>query len=131
MKLTAHSRNQLLTTFTHWQVPKDYADPMFNYLVHGFEPGSFFTAVLANDFARAVQHSHPSNTITALKGLVGWIQSAMPECAYGSYQNVKNWLEMPPHIRREELVKYDLVFTAEDEIMKVLEGQPTHEPILW
>ena len=131
MKLTAHSRNQFLSTFAHWQVPKDYADPMFNYLVHGFEPGSFFTAVLANDFARAVQHSHPANTITALKGLVGWIQSAMPECAYGSYQNVKTWLEMPPHIRREELVKYDLVFTAEDEIMKVLEGQQTYEPILW
>jgi hypothetical protein len=131
MKLNEHSRNRLLETFARWQVPKDYADPMYNYLVHGFEPGSFFTALLANDFADAIQHSHPANSIPALKALVGWMQSAMPESAYGSRRAVKTWLEMPPHIRREELVKYDLVFTAEDEMMKVLQGERTHEPILW
>lgn len=131
MKLTAHSRNQFMSTFAHWSVPQDYADPMFNYLVHGFEPGSFFTSVLANDFAGAIQHSHPANTITALKGLVGWMQAAMPECAYGSYQNVKNWTVMSPEQRRAELVKNDLVFTVEDEVMMVLRGERTHEPILW
>jgi hypothetical protein len=55
MNLTAHSRNRILKTFELWRVPKDFADPMYNYLVHGYEPGSFFTAVLANDLP--VQYS--------------------------------------------------------------------------
>ena len=84
MNLTKFSRNRMMLSATRWTVPRDYFDPLYNYLVHGYEPGSFWTAVLANDFMRAVQHSHPSNSIEALKHTSGWIQGPSPLESYGN-----------------------------------------------
>jgi hypothetical protein len=71
MNLTPYSRNRILETFKTWRVDKEFADPMYNYLVLGFSPGSCFTSVLANDFLSAVSRSHPGNTIEAFKHLAG------------------------------------------------------------
>jgi len=78
MNITVYSRNRFYETFSKWDVPRDFADPMANYLVYGYEPGGFFTALLANDFFAAIQSSHPANTVEALKCLVGWINDCMP-----------------------------------------------------
>lgn len=131
MKLSEHSKNKLLGTFAQWSVAKDYADPMYNYLVYGFAPGSFFTAVLANDFGRAIQHSHPSNSIPALKNVVGWMGEVMPEMACGSYEAVSEWMSLNPEQRRSALESRCLIYTQEDEMMLVLQGERTQEPILW
>jgi hypothetical protein len=131
MKLSEHSKNRLLKTFADWSVPKDYADPMYNYLVHGFEPGSFFTAVLANDFCGAIQRSHPANTIEALKHLVGWMRDAVPVKAIGSYQAVKDWTSLEQEQRRALLEWRGLIYSVEDEMMLVLQGERTQEPMLW
>lgn len=131
MKLGEHSRNRLLKTFADWKVPGDFADPMYNYLVYGYEPGSFFTAVLANDFCSAVQRSHPANTIEALKHLVGWMQDTVPVKAQGSYQAVKDWSSLDKEQRRAALEYRGLIYSAEDEMMLVLQGERTQEPILW
>lgn len=131
MKLSEHSKNRLLHTFAEWKVPKDYADPMYNYLVYGFEPGSFFTAVLANDFCGAIQRSHPANTIEALKHLVGWMRDAVPVKAMGSYQAVKDWTSLEQEQRRALLEWRGLIYSVEDEMMLVLQGEQTVEPILW
>jgi hypothetical protein len=131
VKLSDHSRNRLIGTFAHWAVPKDYADPMYNYLVYSFNPGSFFTAVLANDFAAAIQCSHPANTISALKNLTGWIRDAMPTVAHGSYLAVKEWTNLDHVQRRAALESNGLVYSVEDEMMLVLQGAPTLETVLW
>jgi hypothetical protein len=131
MNLTAHSRNRLLKTFELWKVPKEFADPMYNYLVHGYSPGSFFTAVLANDFCSAVQRSHPANTIDALKHLVGWMRDAMPVKASGSYAAVEDWTKLDQAQRRALLEWRGLIYSEEDEMMLVLQGEHTAEPILW
>lgn len=131
MKLSEHSKNRLMNTFADWKVPKDYADPMYNYLVHGFEPGSFFTAVLANDFCGAVQRSHPANTIEALKHLVGWMRDNVPVKAMGSYQAVKDWTSLDQEQRRATLEWRGLIYSVEDEMMLVLQGERTVEPMLW
>ena len=94
MKLGDYSRNRLLETFANWQVPREYAEPMFDYFVHGYSPGSFFTAVLANDFMRAMACSHPANSIPALKKLAGWIQDTAPDMSWGSYEAVKEWIAL-------------------------------------
>jgi hypothetical protein len=104
---------------------------MFNYLVHGWEPGSFFTAVLANDFGGAIQHSHPANTVPALKNVVGWMGECMPELARGSYQAVDEWIGLSQEQRRAVLESRFLIYSAEDEMMLVLQGERTVEPILW
>jgi len=131
MKLTDYSRNLLLATFHKWDVPKDFADPMYNYLVHGFSPGGFFTSVLANDFHSAIARSHPSNTINACKSLGGWVLDCMPRESHGSYNNVEIWCSLPADIRRTILEDYELVYTEQQEIMMALKGRTTKEPVLY
>jgi len=96
---------------------------MYNYLVHGFEPGSFFTAVLANDFAGAISRSHPAKTITALKALVGWMNDCMPADAYGSYTAVKEWCKLDDEYRRYTLEQHQLVYTTREETWKILKEE--------
>ena len=131
MKLTDYSRNLLIDTFAKWDVPKDFADPMYNYLVHGFSPGSFFTSVLANDFHSAIAHSHPSNHMESLKSLGGWVLDCMPRESHGSYNNVEIWCSLPADIRRTILEDYELVYTEQQEIMMALKGRTTKEPVLY
>lgn len=131
MKITKYNRNRLLETFKHWRVPKDFADPMYNYLIHGFDPGSCFTAVLANDFYRAISSSHPSNTVEAFKSLAGWIHDTVPREAFGSYTAVSNWCYLTAEERRAILERYELIYTEEEEVMLVLRNQYTQEPHLY
>jgi hypothetical protein len=124
MKLTEYSKGRLRATFSKWEVDKDFADPMYNYLIFGFDPGGFFTAVLANDFAAAVQHSHLANTIPALKRLVGWMNDCMPVDAYGSYTAVEEWYKMDDEDRRYCLERHHLLYTTKEEVWKTLNGDP-------
>jgi len=131
MNLTPYSRNRILKTFQDWHVEKEFADPMYNYLVHGFNPGSCFTAVLANDFLRAILASHPANTIEAFKHLAGWIRDNVPAEARGSYAAVDHWTSLTDTVRREVLESTGLVLTADQEMWATLKNIPTTEPVLY
>ena len=131
MNITVYSRNRLYETFTKWDVPRDFADPMANYLVYGYQPGGFFTSVLANDFFAAIQSSHPANTVEAFKCLVGWIGDCMPTEAYNTYNQVSEWCRLPEGHRRAILEKYKLIYTEQEEIMLTLRSEPTDEPVLY
>ena len=131
MKLTKYSRNRFLDSLVHWHIPKDYADPVYNYLVYGLDPGSFFRSVFANDFMMAISRSHPANTIESLKTVSGWILNACPEEAWGSYAKVDAWHKMEEKQRRAQLEAWDLVYTEEDEIMMALRNTYTREPMLY
>ena len=132
MNITKFSRNRMMLSATRWTVPRDYFDPLYNYLVHGYEPGSFWTAVLANDFMRAVQSSHPSNDITALKHVVGWIRDSFPQESYGNIFIVEDWVNRSGHDRRQILESARMIYTEQEEIMLGLKGeQIAPEPVLW
>jgi hypothetical protein len=131
MNLSYHSKNKLMQTFAYWQVPKDFADPFYNYLVFGYTPGSCFTSVLANDFLGAIQHSHPNNTVEAFKALTGWMLDTMPKEAYGSYEKVAKWTELNAEQRRLILEHTGLVFTSKEEVVLILKDEPTTEPMLY
>lgn len=130
MNLAPHSRNKLLGTFDQFRVVKDFAEPMYNYLVHGFQPGSCFTSVLANDFLGAMTRSHPANTVEAFKSLAKWIYNTLPAEAYGNYDIVNKWLALLPAERRAILEQHKLIYTEQEETWMVLNNTPTHEPIL-
>ena len=123
MKLSTYSEHRIRRTLNDWCVAKDYADPLYNYLVHGFGPGSFFTAVLANDFTSAIRHSHPSNTINALKDMAGWINNHMPLTMRGSYDAVSYWIELSDAERRAVLEKEKMIFTEKEETWIALKGK--------
>lgn len=131
MELTKNNTNHLLKTMEEWEVPKDWVDPVFNYLVYGYEPGSFFTSILANDMMGAVGSSHPSNTFPALKNLCGWIQEYCPLQAKGSYHNVSAWCHISDADRRIILENKGLLLTEQEEIMGVLHGNKIPEPVFY
>lgn len=123
MIITVFSWDRLYRTFKQWEVPNDFADPMANYLVYGYEPGSCFSAVLANDFIGAIRSSHPSNTVEAFKALAGWIYSHVPPQAYGSYEHVRAWLDLDPNARRSILERNRLIYSAKEETWLALKGE--------
>jgi len=131
MNLTRYSKHKLMRTFEKWDVPKEFAEPFYNYLVWGFRPGGCFEAILANDFAKAIQRSHPLNTVEAYKALVGWIYDTVPDEAYGSYEKVKAWCDITPEQRRLILEDCMLVYPEKEEVILILKDVPTHEPILY
>ena len=131
MKLTVYSQNRIRETFSKWGVPKDFADPMYNYLIYGYPPGSCFGAILANDFIGAVRHSHPANTVDVLKALTGWMADTLPTSIYGSYRKVNAWCDMTAAMRRPILEQHHIVYTEKEEVWMALKGEPTVEPILY
>lgn len=130
MKLTEHSQNRLWNSLEHWAVPKDFAEPMYNYLVCGFEPGGFFKGWYAND-ASSIIRSHPANSVEALKNLMKWMLNCMPEPAWGSHDNVDNWLKLKDEDRRFVLEHCQLIYTEQEEIMMLLKSEPTQKPFFW
>ena len=132
MILTKFSRDRMMLSASRWSVPRDYFDPLYNYLVHGYEPGSFWSAVLANDFMRAIPSSHPSNTVEDLKHTVGWIQDSFPQESYGNIFMVEDWIRRTGHDRRLILESARMIYTEQEEIMMALKGQQSApEPVLW
>jgi hypothetical protein len=132
MKLSNLSKYKLYKSMSEYRVDKDFADPIYNYLVHGYSPGSFFTSVLANDFMDAVARSHPANTIPALKNLVCWIVNELPQgVVYGSYEVVDAWTKMSSEERRVVLEQRRLIYTEQDEIVRILKGEVAVEPHMW
>lgn len=111
---------------------REYADPLYNYLVHGFSPGSFWTAVLSNDFMAAIGSSHPANTVPALKKAVTWLNNTIEHgVAWGTPEAVQHWLQMTPEDRRLVLETNHLVYTGQEEVILLLKETPTVEPHLW
>ena len=131
MNITVYSWNLLRESCARWEVPRDFADPMLNYLVYGYAPGSCFSAVLANDFFRAIGSSHPSNTVEAFKALSGWIHDVFPAEARGSYQAVDQWCQLDAVARRAILERQGLIYTQHEEVFKILRNEHTVEPVLY
>jgi hypothetical protein len=123
MELTKFSKKRFYDSFHYWNVDDEFAHPVQSYLLYGFEPGSCFTAILANDFLNAMLHSHPGNSVTAFKTLASWIVNCMPPEAYGSYDKVKAWLHMDEADRRAVLEKCQLIYTEQEEVWMALNEQ--------
>ena len=63
-----------------------------NYLMRGFEPGGFLTAVLANDLRLAISRSDHWNQ-DRLPQIVKEVVWKMPDISWGSYAAVKDWCD--------------------------------------
>jgi hypothetical protein len=75
--------------YTDINTGNNYTDEgLENYLMSGFEPGGFLTAVLANDLYMAVGRADHYNH---LPRIVNEVTFKMPSIAWGSYAAVKDW----------------------------------------
>ena len=79
------------------------ATAMENYLVHGYMPGSFLTAVLTNNLMGAVGSADSTNS-ERLPVIVGWIMNSLPSGSYGKYDLMQDWCRDKDG-RRSEYVK--------------------------
>lgn len=122
MNILPVSQHKLKNLFKYWRVRDDYAEPLYNYLVYGFNPGSFWTSVLANNFVDAMLHSHPNNNVNALKDVSRFIVDTMPVECWGSYENVNNWIKLSEDQRRTILEQCDLIYTPEVETWETIKG---------
>jgi len=122
VKLTRHSINRIHDSADLWRVDAEYRESLINYLIWGFQPGSFWSAVLANDFKRAIQSSHPANTIPALKAATGWIWDSFPTVSRGSPAAVNAWLAMSAAERRGHLELCGLIHTEREEVVLILQS---------
>jgi len=131
MNLTKYSKMKIMETFQYWNVPRDFADPMYNYLVYGYYPGSCFTSVLANDFLGVILRSHPSNTVDGFKKLAGWMTDTIPKQAQGSYGAVEDWIKLNDDERRTILEGCGLIYHSEEEAWMILKDEPVSEVVLY
>lgn len=132
MEISKYSKARIMQSAVNWEVDKEYFDPIYNYLVHGFEPGSFYSALLSNDMFRAMACSHPANSVQGLKKLTAWIRSTMGHGIFwGSTEVVQNWLQMSDSQRRYQLELLRLIFPEKDEIVKILKDEKVVEPHMW
>jgi hypothetical protein len=132
MKLTEYSVNLFMHSFAEYEVPKEFASPIYNYCVYGFQPGGFFTSLLANDAIGAFSRSHPSNTVAGLKNLALWLVNTRTRgILWGDYEIVGKWTTMDEHLRRAHLEHMGLIYSEEKEIWMTLKGEKTLSPILY
>jgi len=96
---------------------------LVDYLIRGFEPGSFYYSVFTNDMFAAVGHAHPSISMVHLKPLVGFMTYHFPEgMAWGSQTAVNRWLDMSKDQRFAILCERGLWLTEAQEIWAGLQG---------
>ena len=83
-----------------------------NYLMYGFEPGGFLTAVLANDLRLAVGRADHWNK-DRLPEIVNEIVFKMPALSIGSYDAVKDWCRDKDDRRSEYARRMEKQFTMQ------------------
>jgi hypothetical protein len=127
--LHPHSKARFYIGILQWRVPEEMAEPMLNYLYYGFSPGSFYTAVLANDALGAFASSHPGNRMTDLKALAGWIRDYAPNNSWGGYDTVKEWQALTYEQRRAILEARHLIYTPQQETWLTLEHGIPDDPV--
>ena len=80
-----------LLDFGQVRLTEQSKESMYNYFVHGLEPGGFMTCVLSNDLIGAAGRADFVN-IDLLGEYAKWLVNHAPYQSYGSPEAVKGWL---------------------------------------
>jgi hypothetical protein len=78
--------------FNFGDCPPHMHDGLEDYFMHGYRPGGFLNALLANDLHGAVTRADHINQ-SHLPVLVMWLANNAPPGSWGSYRQVNAWLE--------------------------------------
>ncbi|MGD8305123.1 MAG: hypothetical protein PVF17_00585 [Ignavibacteria bacterium] len=78
------------------QFPEMTAYSLRNYLNFGTKPGSFLTALLANDLKNAVTKADDEN-ILLIREYVRWLIFNAPDESWGTYDKVNAWIKEEPN----------------------------------
>ena len=73
-------------------IPEHTRETLVNYLIKGWEPGGFVTAMLAMDMERAVYAADFVNGKN-IQQIARWIIEYCPRSSWGDYETVNYWIE--------------------------------------
>jgi len=82
------------------EVPVHTQEAITGYLIRGFKPGGFLTAMLAGDMHRAVNSADVANR-QMMWAIGKFIVTSIPPGAWGSYEAVHEWSTDKNGIRSE------------------------------
>lgn len=95
-KKRAMTKNKLIDfdlhedRFSMMPFSEDFKGSMERYLLHGFQPGGFATAMLACDMERALYNADVHNR-KVFWAIAMWIRERAPAGSWGSYNAVEAW----------------------------------------
>lgn len=92
--------------FMQMEFSEDFKGSMERYLLYGFKPGGFATAMLACDMERALYVADTHNR-TVFWAIAMWVRERMPQGSWGSYQAVDAWCRDQDGIRSAFQHQYD------------------------
>ena len=100
---------QFDTTFEHFpNVPQELREGLWNYFAYGFEPGSFCTAVLCNNFISAACRAHPALTLASLRDMAQWLMYHAPHGSWGDEEKVIAWCRKTDQERLDIMIAVGL-----------------------
>ena len=85
------NNHSTLLNFNNSRMTEQSKESMYNYFVHGLEPGGFMTRVLSNDLCGAASRADFVN-IALLGEYAKWLVNHAPYQSYGSPEAVRGWL---------------------------------------
>lgn len=104
-------------------VHEDCRHALFNWLVFGWEPGGFLTAVLTNDLWRAAAVADTENT-KRLAYVTKFVMHAVPLTARGTLETMRKWHNLSDRERETVLIEARLLPTL-FEVIK----DPLNDPL--
>ena len=99
------NNHSTLLNFDNYRLTEQSKESLYNYFVHGLEPGGFMTCVLSNDLYGAAGRADFVN-IDLLGEYAKWLVNHAPYQSYGSPEIVQGWLNKNEYFRQfqKELV---------------------------
>lgn len=92
--------------FMMMEFSEDFKGSMERYLLYGFKPGGFATAMLACDWERALYVADTHNR-TVFWAIAMWVRERMPQGSWSSYEAVDAWCRDQDGIRSAFRHQYD------------------------
>jgi len=100
-------------------IPVHTQEAITGYLIRGWKPGGFLTAMLAGDLFRAVNSADTANR-QMMWAIGRFIMTSLPEGCWGSYDNVHDWSTDKNNIRTEYVTNLE-----KNYIWETLQGNRT------
>lgn len=83
-------------TYRKWRITSHMMESIKLYVSKGIEPGHFLSAVMCNDFVKAIMYADDTN-IQNLPAFGAYLYNEVPSNAWGSYENFEFWVRKGGH----------------------------------
>jgi len=102
-------------------IPENWHDELINYIVHGFEPGSFHRNLYTNNLAGATTTSDSFNEWNWIQLFMDFLLTHAPSECWGNNEKVANWLKLDKTVRYKICHTHGLILTPAEATWDILE----------